>query len=397
MPTSTQKMTSRERVLAAVRRQPMDHLPLCFEGVGHTWVEFVSRLYPDPFERARFYLDLDVDTAVNLGNLPLSTAGFEVKEWQEHPADEPCPLLVKEYITPRGSLRQVVRKTEDYPHASVPLMSDHHVPPSRSVQYLVEKEEDLGKLEYIFRPPDDEELRAYYRQAKEARKFCDDHGILLTARLPGVGDVLIWLSGIVPVLLTAMDEPGFIQRYVNIISSWDMANLERHIDAGVDLVIRRGWYEGTDFWSPRLFREFLFDPLKREIEVAHQAGVLFTYIMNSGAMPLLDMFVELGLDIHGCVDPLAGNTDLARMKREEGGRITLYGGVNNNLVVERGSTEQVREGVRQAAETLAPGGGYIMGTGDSVMCADQTARRNFYEMINAWKELRDAFGQTKGA
>jgi len=89
---------------------------------------------------------------------------------------------------------------------------------------------------------------------------------------------------------------AFLDAYVSIVARWNLSILEMLIDAGVDVVVRRGWYESTDFWSPGLYRRFLFDPLRREVQTAHQAGVKVSYVMNSGAMPLLPLFRELEFD-----------------------------------------------------------------------------------------------------
>ena len=60
-------MTSRERVLAAIGHEAVDHVPLCFEGVCHGSVKCINAEYPDPFERARYYMSLGVDHAVQVG------------------------------------------------------------------------------------------------------------------------------------------------------------------------------------------------------------------------------------------------------------------------------------------------------------------------------------------
>jgi len=381
-------MSSKERIIAAIKHEPTDYLPLCFDGIGHPWAQFVNRLYPDRFDKARFYLDMELDTAVRLSPTRYSTTGFETKQWQEHPPGEPYPLLFKEYITPRGNLRQVVRKHE-YPSESVSLFSDHHIPSSRSVEYLVEKEEDLENLEYILRPPNDEELRGFRQEAEKVRKFCDDNQLLFSGYTDGVGDPILWMSGVEPVIMFSVDNPDFLKRYVDIVSRWNMASLEIQIDAGIDLVVRRGWYEITDFWSPNMYRQFLFDPLKQEIEMAHQAGVYFTYVMKAG--PMLDIFRDLGFDIYSNIDPMTAGMDLADIKREVGDCVTLYGGVNNFLVLETGTVQEVRKAVIEAVEKLAPGNGCILGPGDTLDCMmanPETTERNFGEMIKVWKEIR---------
>jgi hypothetical protein len=383
-------MSSRERILAAVHHQPVDHLPLCFHGIGHQQVWFLSLRYPDQFDLARFYLDLGLDTGLIAGPPDYSRKGFEEREWTEDSADEGCSLMFKEYLTPRGALRQVVRRYE-YPFDSVPLFADHHVPRARSREYCIEREEHLDALECILQPPGADELAEYRDWMAAARKFCDDNDILLSGYHQGIGDPLFWLSGIEPVLVAAVEDPGFIRRYVEILAQWSLAMLEIHIDAGVDVLVRRGWYESADFWSPRLYREFLFEPLKTEIETARQAGVLVNYCMNSGTMPLLGMFRELGFDIYSLMDPTLGDTDLTRIKDEVGDVIALYGGVSNHQVLETGTPQEVTQAVGEAVEAMAPGGGFILGLGDVLdytMSQPDTSERNFHEMIEAWRQIR---------
>jgi uroporphyrinogen decarboxylase len=186
-----------------------------------------------------------------------------------------------------------------------------------------------------------------------------------------------------------LEDAGFIEAYVEIVADWNQAVLEILIDAGVDLVVRRGWYESTDFWSPDLYRQFLAEPLRRLVETAHQADVKMTYVMNSGAMPLLPIFREIGFDVLSNIDPIAAGTDAGKIKREIGDEICLCGGVNNTHVLEEGTEAEVRQAVEEAMETLGPGSGFILAPGDSpgfVEGTDQSVvRRNIETMIKAWK------------
>ena len=253
------------------------------------------------------------------------------------------------------------------------------------------KEEDLEKLEHILVPPDDNDLQWYRQQIREARKFCDEKQVLLAGYLQGVGDPLLWMSGIETVVISPVLNPDFMKRYVDIVARWNKKLLEIQIDAGIDLIIRRGWYESADFWAPDLFHEFLFEPLKQEIEMAHQAGLYFTYVMNSKAKPMLDIFRKLGFDIYSNIDPMTVGMDLADLKHEIGDCITLYGGVNNFLVMENGTIDQVRKAVIEAMDKLSPNGGFVLGSGDVLdylFANPETTERNFYEMIKVWKEMR---------
>jgi hypothetical protein len=381
-----QTMSSRDRIRATVAGQPVDHTPICFDGICHGSVAFLSQRYPDPFERARYFLSLGIDTAATVSPPLVSSLGFETREWVETPT-QGYPLLHKEYVTPRGTLRQVVRQTEDYPHASIPLFSDHNVPPGRTQHYLVGSDDDLGVLEHILRPPQGTELDWFAGHVRDARRFCDTEGVLLVGYSQGVGDPLIWLSGIEPLLLAAVDTPAFVHRYVDVVARWDRALTGIMLDAGAELIVRRGWYESTDFWSPSLFREFLLEPLRRDAEMVHQAGALLTYVMNSGAMPLLSCFREAGVDIWSNVDPQTPNTDLGRARRELGHGVALCGGVNNSRVLEQGTEQQVERAVMDVMETLAPDGGFILAPGDALLRVAPQVEANFHRMVETWRRL----------
>ncbi|MFH1568889.1 MAG: uroporphyrinogen decarboxylase family protein, partial [Gemmatimonadota bacterium] len=251
--------------------------------------------------------------------------------------------------------------------------------------------EHLPPLEHILQPPAGEELAAFRQQARAARAFCDGAGLLLAGSAPGVGDPVIWMSGVEPVLLAALDEPDFLEAYVEIVARWNRQVLKILIEAGVDVIVRRGWYESTDFWSPALYRRFLFGPLQEEVRLTRQAGVKLSYVMNTGAMPLLPAFADLGFDVLSNLDPLAPGTSLREVKRQIGDRICLCGGVNNNHVLERGSEAEVERAVTEAIEALAPGSGFILAPGDSVGYVDgldpDLVRRNVDTMIAAWQRL----------
>ena len=378
------ELTSRERVLATLEHKPADHLPLTFEGLCHGWVRFLNGLYPDPFERAAYYSSLGVDTGVNIQvNWRGTNHKVEVKEWTEKQGNE--DWLIKEYNTAKGKLRQVVRKNQEYPHESIPLFDDYNVPPGRSVKYLVEKEEELDRLECILTSPDEKAVGELYEYAKEARKFCTRNGIMLTGYLQGVGDPLMWLSGVENILISAIDEPEFLQRYIEILFRADQAHLEVLLNAGIDMVIRRGWYESTDFWSPKMYRDFIHNPLKKEIAIAHQAGVKFAYIMNSGATALAGQFEEMGLDMLANIEP--EKNDMARIKKEIGGKVALCGGVNNYNVIEIGTEAEVEKAVKEAAGLYSQDGGFMLAPSDSILDTSKTAQENFYKMITTWKEI----------
>jgi uroporphyrinogen decarboxylase len=181
------------------------------------------------------------------------------------------------------------------------------------------------------------------------------------------------------------DQPEFVHEMLDIIAVWNRRRMEVLLDFGVDLYIKRAWYENCDFWSPTTYREFIYPTLKADTEMAHQAGAKFGYIITSNCMPLLDMFAEAGVDVLIGVDP--GQWDLTGTKQKLGGKVCLWGGVNGHLTVEQGAAEEVREEVRVAMSTLAPGGGFILSPVDNVRENTPQAQDNVQALIDEWHQL----------
>ena len=71
----------------------------------------------------------------------------------------------------------------------------------------------------------------------------------------------------------AMDEPKAFEELMEIIAEADIGRTELAASTqGVDMVVERGWYSSTDFWSPRLFDQFVYPYIVELAEVAHKYG-----------------------------------------------------------------------------------------------------------------------------
>lgn len=102
-------MTSKERIFATIERKPVDHIPICFEGICHGRTMFLNSIYPELYQRELYYLDLGVDTGFRIQAEWGINPETEIREWTEKHGNE--VWLIKEYITAKGNLRQVIRKS----------------------------------------------------------------------------------------------------------------------------------------------------------------------------------------------------------------------------------------------------------------------------------------------
>ena len=383
--------SSRERMLAALACRQPDYPPcsfMLFRALG-------TRI-PDPRRALACELDLGLDARVCLPELPVRfDPSVTVREWTERPAGAAEPLLHAAFETPAGTLTTVVRKTEDWPWGDhVPLLDDYVAP--RAVKFPVTGPDDLPALRYLLAPPSDEDVRVYQTRAEELKKLGSKHDLLVSAG--GVGepenpgpvglDALMWLCGMEQAILWAVDEPDILVELGDIIADWTRRRIEIALDAGVDLLVKRAWYEGTDFWSPDLYKRFMVPALTQEARLVHEAGARFGYIITSGVMPLVDHMLGAGVDVMLGVDPVQGKgTDMGELKRKSAGRMCLWGGVNGFLTVEQGTEDDVRRAVAHAFDTLGPDG-FILSPVDNVRDPSDRVWRNTLALVDAWKQCR---------
>jgi len=313
----------------------------------------------------------------------------EVRLWIEKLPGEPFPILHKEYHTPVGTLTTQVRKTDDWPYGNaVPLMGDYQA--SRAIKPLITNRADLEVLRAILAPPSAEDIAAFHAEMERARAFSARYGILIAGGW-GVGaDMAGWLCGLENMMFLAMDQPQFLEDILATIAAWNEQRMRVILEAGVDLFIRRAWYESADFWSPRLYRQFLLPTLKREVALAHEHGTPFGYIMTSNALPMLDHILEAGVDLLIGVDPLQHGVDapLQVMRDRLGGRVCLWGGVNGAITVEQGTADDVREAVAHALEVMRMVNGFILSPVDNITEITLNTWHNVDVFIQTWKELR---------
>ena len=327
-----------------------------------------------------------VNDHYNLHGLPVTyDPRVQIREWIEHPADEEWPILIKEYDTPAGRLRTEVRKTEDWRWGDhVPFLDDYIIPRARKI--LLAKPEDLEALRFLLVPPSPEEIAEFEVESAPAQAQAR-HYDLMVAGGWGVGaDLIGWLCGLENMIFLSYDQPDFFRELLEVIAAWNRQRMEVVLAAGVDLYIKRAWYENLDFFPPSSWRKNIFPILKSEVDLAHERGSKFGYLITSSCMPLLDLIAEAGVDVLVGVDPM--RWDLETAKRRVAGKVCLWGGVNGHLTVEQGMASDVRAEVKRAMQILAPGGGFILSPVDNVREHTPRSRENVQALIDEWSRLR---------
>ena len=386
------EMTSKERILRTIEWKDVDHLPLTLNGICHTcMVDINKKLNWDQFKIADYFRELGTDTGISVYVPVTLSPHVEEKYSIRQVPGEKDDILFKEYITPKGRLAQAVRKNAHYPYNYISLFSDHLVPPGRSYKYMIDSPNELDMLEDILGDPDEAAFSESREYARAAKKYANERGIVLTAYNEGIGDPLLWLSGLNNIVFMGADEPEALGRYVDILSRWNMRYIEIMLDMGVDIILRRGWYECSDFWSPERYRRFLLPALKKEVEFTHNAGAKYGYIMNSGVDALADLIVESGVDMQTNAEPLKNN--FIGLRKTFQNKVAMCSGINNYKVIEAGGETDIENAFFYAVENYAPGGGFILAPSDSIggigLSNDKISEKNIknaHFLVETWKK-----------
>ena len=384
----------REKLLAALNLEQTGRTPCSFmlyKGLhlkSTDYIDFLKNqlnLGLEPYAMIPPRPPVVVNDHYNLHGMAVHLdSSVKIEEWIEDSAGESNPVMVKEYKTPAGTLRAEVRQTEDWRWGDhIPLFDDYISP--RTVKFIIRGADDLSALQYLLVKPTPEEIEVVHAESEPIIQFAREHDLLLAGGW-GIGaDMLGWIYGFEQMVFASMDEPQFLHQILGIIAEWNQARMQVLLDIGIDLYIKRAWYETCNFWSPRTFEEFLFPILKQDIETAHTAGVKFGCFATDKAMPLLEHYPEAGVDVLIGIDP--HTYDLEKTKAVLKDRICLWGGVNGHLTVELGSKEETREEVRRAMRLLGEGGGFILSPVDNVREDTERSRQNVTALIDEWRKI----------
>jgi uroporphyrinogen-III decarboxylase len=413
-------MTSKERMLAAIRHEKPDHVPLYCWTFGYTSPErlrwqregqevahwFSGRLehlhtLPEPWSvaddlhRVDAWLSEGIDDVLDI-SIPWATSD------KAHWADSTLPpsaatdgyqVLVREYETPDGPLKHAVKWLEEDPQSGwvvqpkhVPLIEDYNV--ARATQHLISQPEDVHKIAWLYQAPGAREIDWVRDRMGRLLPFAQDRGVLLQAWSAFGADATVWFAGAEGAVMLCMEHPEVFEQLLDIIQAVDMARTELALAAGVDMVVQRGWYSSTDFWSPRLFREHFQPRIAELASLAHSHGKLFGYVMTTGVTTLGEELARAGVDLLYYVDPVQDHVNLVDAAARFKGSMAVAGGVNASVTLARGSAEETRAAVSHALDAFGREGGFILSPVDALF--PDTPSSNVDAMVQCWRDWHHA-------
>jgi hypothetical protein len=381
------KMTSRERILAAIRRKDVDYVPCAPSWFPLTWQQRVGRRWQFPWgpskrEEVEYSVQqLGVDhvlCAWNTLNKFFPNPEVTSRVWAE--GDK----IHKVWITPSGQLHAAIRYDEHWPHGfDIPFFDDFI---SHFVEPWLKTKADVQCLRHIFlHDPSEDQLAKLRFEVAEQKALAERLGL---ATYTAIGHGLtsaMWFFLAEPLCLKMMDEPELIDAYLALEHKFNLRNMELAIDLGIDIIRRNGYYETTDFYSPQMLEKFLAKYLREEIKMAHQAERLIIYRLHTGVTRMLDWISSLDFD--GIVDlnTSFADVDLVKINEKLGSKMSFWTGPCQTHHMWSDDTDVVRRAVRQVFDVFGKKG-LIIKACPSVHSTQPW--KNTLAMIDEWKKLR---------
>ena len=197
----------------------------------------------------------------------------------------------------------------------------------------------------------------------------------------GIFEDLRALMGFEQMAIKSIREPGLIGdilEKLTVIAETELDKIAAHPAVGaVFYADDMGFNTGT-MLSPAFFKEWVIPRQKRIADIVHKHGKPFLLHACGQVDTLMEDLIEVvGIDgYHSFEDNIEPVEEFYRRYHD---RISVLGGVDVNLL-SHGSREEVRARCRQILDACGPGGGFAMGSGNSI--TNYCKIENYYAMLD---------------
>ncbi len=364
-------MTSRERVLKAFNLidGEQDRSPLQFDLCKNLIEAFGKELNITPDYSKSYYEDLtyrisanDIRTALGSdvvvvgGTVP---TGFEpvnvadnIKKYEFDLEMKPTPLYMEVVKCPLENIKS---------------------------------KEEFEKYDF----PDAYATGRFEKAKRDIDKYKDSHFIIGDCEL-SLFELAWHLVGMEKYMMDFAMEEEWIEALNDKVEEWTLGLALQLVDLGVDAI----WF-GEDLGtqtsmliSPDMWRTRLKPRYERMIKTLKEKNKDLLIIMHSdGAVaPLVDDFIEIGIDVYNPVQPNVPGSDPQDMVDKYGDKILFFGGIDQQELLPTGDIKALNKEINRRYDIMGKNGGYLMAPAHIIQ-ADVTTE-TVKAMINSIIKLK---------
>ena len=340
-------MTSRERVLTALRHEKPDRVPLM-----ELWIDpkVVQALLPGGTSN---------DVAVELGMDVVTVATMVYRDDEVEWVDREQGLFRDKW----GALQT---KTAE----AIPI-------PTRPS--VIDSEADLA----AYTPPDPRDS-PILPEIRALREKHPDKAVAVVGE--GGWATAVWIrSGLENVFLDMALRPDFLRGVLQIGIDYYAELFRLALAAGADTILMGDDYAGKTgtMMSPKQFEELILPGDAAVVDAIKKAGGTCIKHSDGDLWSILDRIVGTGIDMLGPLEPNCG-MDLAAVWERYEGKVSVMGNVDVDLL-SRGSREDVIAVTKDLLARASVNGGHIMSSGNSI--SSSVSPDNFVAMVETTREF----------
>ena len=351
-------MTSKERMMCALRGEKPDRLPVSI----HQWQQYHLDKYMDGMDPLTAFRTVGMDAAIQyfqaMGQFWIPDAEMfitQTPQWRE-----------EIQVVDSNPENKVLHHKITTPHGNLTYKTGGNRQTTWITEYLIKKHEDIDLIEKYMPVSvmDKQPLTDLYDQI-------GDDGILrgfVWGDQTGCWQHACCLMDINQLIFEAIDHPDWVHKLLRILLDKKLRFIEQSLQgAKFDLIETGGGASSDTVISPAMHREFCM-PYDREMHRAlHEAGHTITYHTCGGMINILDLIVQNETDASETLSPpgTGGNIDDPRKVYQAfTGKIAMIGGMDQFNILTSGSKEQIRNEVQRLFTGFGQDGGYILSASD---------------------------------
>ena len=339
-------MTSRERLLAVLKGQMPDRVPVsCYELVGYDTKNFCNRepSYHGLMEYIREKTDCmamwnpasDSSLMQSAYAMPTESTRIETKDGH---------IVKTKVMLPSRTLTAEMRVIDG---VYTTWHTEHLCKDSEDVEALL-------SMPYV---------GVEYDASDAARIMAElgDHGILM----PSLEDAAYCVMSQMEFgdsMVYVMTEEDHFAEMVKLMHRRIMGNLKNMLETTPGDLYRicGPEYMCPPYLPPRFFEKYMLPNLADMVSLIHSCGRLVRIHCHGKIAQVIDMIVETGCDgVDPCEEPPDGDITLEELKARVGDRLCLFGSMQLKLL-ENGSREDVARETGRMIRAGKPGGRFVL-------------------------------------
>jgi len=318
---------------------------------------------PDYVPIVEFSVDCDVKAAF-LGR-PIQNLQDEVEFWVKAGYDfVPLQAGIRSVIRPGLSVSeksvQVPRQRQGRAAYSIYSTEDRTITWAEEGRGVISNREEFERFPWP--EPERMDLSAF----EEVKQYLPA-GMKVIAYMGWVFTAVWTLMGMETFCISLYEQPELIRRMYDRIwaiqsrvllrvLTFDVVGAVTHPD---DLAYSEGLIV-----TPKHFREFVFPWYRWNCTMVRERGLPNIFHSDGRLDTVIEDLLGCGFDALHPVEPKA--MDITELRKKIGGRACLIGNIDLGYTLTRGSPREVEAEVKERIRTVGPGGGYCLGSSNSV-------------------------------